>query len=181
MDERIRIGVTSLEIDAYGGTFSAATDLGDFSEEGVTVTFTSAQKKVASGNRLTLKEIFEIGPQELAIEANLQESKVDHLALSFGQPTSEVTDNTGDTPKNESIIIGGYNDPNDYVALRLKAAQIVASTLYDILLCYRVKIIPKYTQAFTVKNERIIPVRFECTEDPNNSYAYAEFQQEYTT
>ena len=39
MDEGLRIGAGTVEMDAYGGDFSSPTDLGKTSEEGINIEF----------------------------------------------------------------------------------------------------------------------------------------------
>jgi len=176
---QIRIGAADVELDAVGGTFATATDLGKTHTDGVTVTFEDAQVEIGSAQDITINEIFDIGPQRLSIEFSVKEHKMTHFALSIGQATDDVTDNSSDTPKNKQVDLGGWKAPQ-YYALRLKVPQPESPTLYDVLVLYKAKFVAAYQQAFTYRGERYIPLKAVCVTDPDNSDQYGYMQLEYT-
>ncbi len=177
ISNRIRIRAANVELDAVGGNFSSPTDLGKTSEDGIEISYETTEKEIGNAQEPTIDEIFDIGPQRLTIKCALQEMKATHLALAFGQDTTDVTDNTTATPPNLQVDIGGYRAPV-YKALRLKVPQVTTATLYDIFTFYKVKVRAAYQQTFTYKNERYIPVEFQCVQDPANSNKYGKIEIE---
>lgn len=175
---RTRIGVGEIELDAYGGDFSAAAALGHPHEDGVTVEYTAEVVKTRSGKTGGVREIFANTMYDLAFECLLLEHRARNMALSFGRPMSAVMDNSGGSPASESFDIGGYTFP-DYYALRLKNPQPQDATLYDTFTAYRVMVIPRFNQVMKIGDARYIPVRFECTEDPANDDKYGTIVSEY--
>lgn len=176
-DGTIRIGVATVEIDSYGGTFSAPTDLGKTHEDGVIIRYESPDLEIGSAQDLNVLDIFEIGPQKMELEFSVREHKAQHLALSLAQRLTDVTDNTGATPPNTQVNIGGWR-AQTYYALRLKTKQIVTPTLFDIITLYRVKFSAMFGQSFTYRAERYIPIKVKCTADSSNSYYYGKIQIE---
>lgn len=175
---RTRIGVGEIELDSYGGDFSAAISLGHPHEDGTTVEYTAEAVKVRSGKTGGIREIFNNTAYDLAIECMLLDAKARNMALSFGKPTSSVTDNSGGSPANETFDIGAYTFP-DYLALRLKNPTPNDATLFDTFTFYRVMVIPRFNQVMSIGQARFIPVRFECTEDPSNGNKYGQVKMEY--
>lgn len=175
---RTRIGVGEIELDAYGGDFSAATSLGHPSEDGVTVEYTGEVVKTRSGKTGGIREIFNNTAYDLAFECMLLEAKATHMALSFGRATADVTDNSGGSPANETFDLGAFSFP-DYYALRLKNPNPKDPTLFDIFTAYRVMIVPRFNQVMRIGADRYVPVRFECTEDPANNDKYGTVVIQY--
>lgn len=177
ISNQIRIGAANVFIDTYGSAFSPGTDLGKTHEDGITFNYETQNLELSSAQDVTVLDIFEIGPQRLTIEFALREHMSRNHALSFGQTLSDTTDNTGDTPPNTSIFIGGYKTPT-YYAMRLKVPQVITTTLYDIILLYRAKFVAAFNQAFTHRGERYIPISAICAADSNNSGRYGKISIE---
>lgn len=174
---KTRIGCGEIELDAYGGDFSSPVSLGHPHEDGITVEQSMEYVKVKSGKTGGIREIFKPGG-EVSFECMLLEHRARNLALSFGRNMSVITDNTGGTPPNETFDLKNFEVP-DYYALRFKSPQPDDPDLYDTFLAYRVAVIAKFSQAFKVGDARYIPVRFECTEDPENGDKYGTVTVEY--
>ncbi len=175
---RIGVQVDGIEIDAVGGNFAAATKLGPPSRDGITFEMTSEYARLFDGARLGLREIVQHS-KELAVSCALLDHKAAHLALSMGQPTSDVTDNSGASPKNEDFDFLADFKGAFYYALRLKCPQPQALTLFDTVTLYRVAVIAQFSQAFQIEEFRFIPVRFEATMDPANDYKFGTVVTEY--
>lgn len=176
--ERTRFGSGTILIDAYGGNFSSPTDLGSPNGDGIIISDPDVVEfEIEAGDTPGLEDYIAF-IKKFTIECQLLKHKLEHIAFSVGQPTSDVTDNSGATPKNKEIDIGGLY-PNDVFALRIKNPQLDDPTLFDILTFYRVRIRPSYNQIFK-QEPRYTPVQFVCLRDPSNSNKLLNFMSEYT-
>lgn len=175
---RIGAPVAGIELDAVGGDFSAATELGVPSEEGIVFEVTGEYAKLKDGARMGMREIMQFS-QEIAVEAQLLEHKAAHLALAVGQPMSDVTDNSGGSPKDENFAFKVAFQGQIYYALRLKVPQPNDVTLFDHFTLYRVAPIVALNQTIMIGGHRYISVRFEATQDPDNSYNLGTVVTEY--
>lgn len=175
---RIGFPVAGLELDAVGGDFSAPTALGVPSEEGANFEVTGEYAKLKDGARMGLREIIQYS-KEIAIECAILDHKAAHLALSMGQPMSDVTDNSGGTPKDENFALKTAFAGGIYYALRLKIPQPQALSLFDYFTLYRVAPIASFNQTIQIGGFRYINVRFEATQDPSNSYNLGTVLSEY--
>ena len=176
-DASLRIGAGNVEMDVYGGDFTAATDLGKTHEDGINIQYSAEVKKVKSAQDITVEEVFLIA-EEMTLEFALKEHKLEHLALSFGHDTTDVVDDAVSTPKTKSLEFGSRRTL-PIKAFRIKIPQPQDSSLYDIIIIYRGLVTPNYNQAFTYQNERYIPIKIECLGDPNNNGKLGKFISEY--
>ncbi|MFQ5629365.1 MAG: hypothetical protein ACE5I1_11440 [bacterium] len=175
---RIGFPVAGVELDAVGGDFSAATQLGVPAEEGGTIEVTGDYAKLKDGARMGIRDIIQHS-KEIAVECALLDHKAKHLALSFGQPMTDVVDDAVGPPKDESFAIKTAFQGQIYFALRLKIPQPQASTLFDIFTLYRVAPIVAFNQSIQIGAHRFINVRFEATQDSTNSYNLGTVVTEY--
>jgi hypothetical protein len=181
MSSHVRVGASTLKLDTVGGTFASPTDLGNTSEDGITINYECAEKEIGCAQDTTIQEILKVGPERLEVSCMLKEHTMQNMALAFGQIMTDVTDNTGDTPLNESIFVGGWK-PSQYYAVQIKVPQpdsLTVTPLYDVFTFYKVKFVADFSQVHKVQEERYIPVKFICVADAHIDH-YAEIEQEYT-
>lgn len=165
IENSVRIGLGAVEIDEYGGDFSAALlDLGRVHPEGITVNYEKPFKELGAGQSPMIEDIYDIALQRLEFTFMAKVFSEKTIALSMGLPITSVTDNTGGTPPSLQVNIGGFLAPT-YYALRIKMPQVVTPTLFDIIQCHRVRFVAAYTQILTYENERYVPLRAICTRD----------------
>ena len=172
-----RIGCAGIDLDVVGGNFSSPTNLGKPNEDGVTVEYTAEYNKLKSGTTMGIREILK-NAHELAFGCLLLEHRVRNMALTFGASMSAVVDNSGGSPPNEEFEIPDFQ-PATYYAIRLKVPQPQDMDLYDYFYGYRVAIIGGFSQVLKIGDRRFIKVRFECTEDPDNSDRLGKVVSEY--
>ena len=179
LDERLRIGAGTVEVDEYGGDFSSVLiDLGKTSTDGIIVRLETPEIEVGSAQEITIQDIFDIGPQKMEMEFAVQAHKLETIALSFGLQISDVVDDTVPTPKTQSVEFGGFQD-SVYYAIRFKTPQPQDNTLDDIITLYRAKLSAVYSQTFSRQDVRYIPIMVKATSDPSNSDKYGQFLSEY--
>lgn len=176
-DEGLRIGAGNVEMDAYGGDFAAATDLGKTSEDGIELGYTADKKKVRSAQDITVEEVFLIS-EEATFKFALKEHKVEHIALSLGHDTTDVVDDAVSSPKTKTIEFGSRRTL-PIKAFRLKIPQPATPTLFDIITIYRGQLTAAFSQVYTYQNERYIPIEIECLGDSANSGKLGKFVSEY--
>lgn len=163
-DESLRIGAGTVIMDAVGGDFTGddgEIDLGKTEEQnGIILRYSAEIKKVRSAQEITVDEIFLLS-EELQLEMMLKAHKLEHVAVSFGHPTSAVVDDAVSTPKTKTLTFGARRDlPKQ--AFQFKIAQVTDPTLDDIITIFNGLIIPSYEQTFTIQNERYIKVLVEA-------------------
>jgi len=175
--EKLRIGAGTVETDAVGGDFSSPSDLGNTSKEkGIVFNYSVDTKEIGCAQDITIEEILLIA-ENLELEFDLKEHKLEHIALSFGHPTTDVVDDTVASPNFEEIEFGGARALPE-LAIRLRTLQPGSTTLYDIVTIYKGVIIPMYSQAYKADNERYIPVKVKALGDPANSGKLGKFRSE---
>jgi len=174
---RTRIGGATIELDAYGGDFTSPVDLGVPNEEGVTVIYEADYAELKDGVSLGLREIEKIA-HNFSFECLLIEHRARNIALSFGFPTAQVTDNSGDDVPNESFEFSDYQ-PQTYYRARVRAPQAQDVALYDVWTGYRMAPMAKFNQAVKIGGHRFIPVMLKATQDPDNSNKLGGFYSEY--
>jgi len=117
-------------------------------------------------------------------EVNLDEN----LARYLGYQTSDITDNSGDSPKNKELYVGGLREL-PYWQIDVKAPQThAASPLYDYIHILRAVAGDKDTLSFMLdfhrKQHREPDVVFECLSDWDHATepgALFSYEEEYTT
>jgi hypothetical protein len=172
-----RIGGGSLLLDAYGGDFSSPTDLGAINEDGIKIgDFDVQEFKLKYGNKFGTKTSF-AWIDDFTLDVRLMDFSVANVARMLGQNSTDVTDNSGASPKNESMPIGGRINATHY-AIKLKLPQPDDPTLFDIFTFTKVKMLPVQPEDF--KNEpRFVPLQFRVFLDSGASDRHGTFLSEY--
>jgi len=176
-DKSLRIGAANVMMDAYGGNFASPTDLGDTSEEGITIEYSAEKKKTRSAQNITVKEIF-LTSEEMTLKMALREHLVENIALGLGHDTSDVVDDAVSTPNNKSVEFGGRRTL-PIKAFQMKVPQPTTPTLFDIITIYRGQLSAKFGQTYTYQGERYIELEIECLGDSANSGKLGKFVSEY--
>lgn len=174
-DEIIRSGAGNLKMDDVGGDFSAATDLGKTSEEGIKITYNGDVKKVKSAQS-TMLSLIRIIAEEGQLECAIEAHKMEALALALGYDSSDITDTAG-TPSSKSIQVGGVREI-PAKAFQIKIPQPTDPTLFDYITIPKAQAIPKFEQAYTYNDVRYIPITLVMLE--NSSGYLFEIKSEYT-
>ncbi len=177
LSEVLRIGAANVEVDAYGGAFTSAFDMGKTSEDGIAIEYQADTKEVASAQDITIEEVFMIA-EKMSMKFALKAHKMENLAYSFGHPTSDIVDNSTASPKNKELIFGGRRTFTP-MAIRLKVLQPDSTSLYDIFILFRAIFVGAFNQTFTIKNERYIPCELKALGDSANSGKLGKIQSEY--